>query len=104
SSHYVLHQDLHSFPTRRSSDLNQYGRATEVIWQDGDIGSIRESLYSSLTHQFQNRLNVEAYGQAQAVQVKNTHVAGSKLTYVPRSEEHTSELQSRENLVCRLLL
>src|SRR5690606_42031205 len=25
-------------------------------------------------------------------------------TFVPRSEEHTSELQSRENLVCRLLL
>src|SRR5690606_41587025 len=24
--------------------------------------------------------------------------------YFPRSEEHTSELQSRENLVCRLLL
>src|SRR5690606_39660120 len=24
--------------------------------------------------------------------------------YAPRSEEHTSELQSRENLVCRLLL
>src|SRR5207302_2804835 len=23
---------------------------------------------------------------------------------IPRSEEHTSELQSRENLVCRLLL
>src|SRR5690606_41864543 len=30
----------------------------------------------------------------------------SKLTTMasPRSEEHTSELQSRENLVCRLLL
>src|SRR5690606_40794485 len=26
------------------------------------------------------------------------------LRYVLRSEEHTSELQSRENLVCRLLL
>src|SRR5690606_41605042 len=26
------------------------------------------------------------------------------LTYLIRSEEHTSELQSRENLVCRLLL
>src|SRR5436309_8258709 len=25
-------------------------------------------------------------------------------TLMPRSEEHTSELQSRENLVCRLLL
>src|SRR5690606_5444042 len=29
-------------------------------------------------------------------------VLGEKL--LPRSEEHTSELQSRENLVCRLLL
>src|SRR5690606_41797042 len=30
-------------------------------------------------------------------------LAGNRLTFV-RSEEHTSELQSRENLVCRLLL
>src|SRR5690606_41861760 len=28
----------------------------------------------------------------------------SDATFVLRSEEHTSELQSRENLVCRLLL
>src|SRR5690606_40839023 len=27
-----------------------------------------------------------------------------KMSGLPRSEEHTSELQSRENLVCRLLL
>src|SRR5690606_42139688 len=27
-----------------------------------------------------------------------------RLTMAPRSEDHTSELQSRENLVCRLLL
>src|SRR5690606_41841420 len=31
-------------------------------------------------------------------------VAGLILHRRPRSEEHTSELQSRENLVCRLLL
>src|SRR5690606_40143566 len=31
-------------------------------------------------------------------------VVGSQLYRGPRSEEHTSELQSRENLVCRLLL
>src|SRR5215475_14969356 len=30
--------------------------------------------------------------------------AGSAPGRLPRSEEHTSELQSRENLVCRLLL
>src|SRR6202043_3125630 len=29
---------------------------------------------------------------------------GTDLRLEPRSEEHTSELQSRENLVCRLLL
>src|ERR1019366_9283804 len=31
-------------------------------------------------------------------------VPGSGYTFVPRSEEHTSELQSLTNLVCRLLL
>src|SRR5436309_7969102 len=32
-------------------------------------------------------------------------LASARLSSVgPRSEEHTSELQSRENLVCRLLL
>src|SRR5690606_39531284 len=34
-----------------------------------------------------------------------SHQKPSKFLYLfPRSEEHTSELQSRENLVCRLLL
>src|SRR5207302_8196143 len=39
---------------------------------------------------------------------RNQHVscprAGCRRKHVDRSEEHTSELQSRENLVCRLLL
>src|SRR5690606_41286355 len=37
----------------------------------------------------------------------NLYVRGRYMfesNYVSRSEEHTSELQSRENLVCRLLL
>src|SRR5436309_6222128 len=39
--------------------------------------------------------------------VRRPHEAraqGVEETALPRSEEHTSELQSRENLVCRLLL
>src|SRR5215475_15813425 len=32
------------------------------------------------------------------------YVFGGLVDYGRRSEEHTSELQSRENLVCRLLL
>src|SRR5258707_9551804 len=34
---------------------------------------------------------------------QNTHAAGGRLQ-LKRSEEHTSELQSRQYLVCRLLL
>src|SRR5690606_39798771 len=34
---------------------------------------------------------------------ENKHYPGSKVIRAFRSEEHTSELQSRENLVCRLL-
>src|SRR5690606_26177662 len=37
--------------------------------------------------------------------IKGMSPMSSKIArIVPRSEEHTSELQSRENLVCRLLL
>src|SRR5690606_39834310 len=35
---------------------------------------------------------------------QNIGVCFFKLRIIVRSEEHTSELQSRENLVCRLLL
>src|SRR5690606_39420613 len=36
--------------------------------------------------------------------VQTLRNAGRSTPRLPRSEEHTSELQSRENLVCRLLL
>src|SRR2546430_10916449 len=35
---------------------------------------------------------------------KREHIAAIWLAGPPRSEEHTSELQSQSNLVCRLLL
>src|SRR5438067_8940466 len=37
-------------------------------------------------------------------EVKGTYAVGAAETLSPRSEEHTSELQSRFDLVCRLLL
>src|SRR3712207_7180240 len=36
--------------------------------------------------------------------VEVLQVAGHRLAHLARSEEHTSELQSRQYLVCRLLL
>src|SRR5690606_41796955 len=40
----------------------------------------------------------------QAVDHRARLLAGAAVRLLDRSEEHTSELQSRENLVCRLLL
>src|SRR5437870_8077967 len=69
------HRALHSFPTRRSSDLHgrddaEAGHGVGGLVEDGD-GSV-----------------VFAFDHHAAV----------------RSEEHTSELQSRGHLVCRVLL
>src|SRR5205085_9788951 len=65
------HRDLHSFPTRRSSDLR--GRAPP--WRRRRRAAARRRSWRGAPRQDRRR-----------------------------SEEHTSELQSQSNLVCRLLL
>src|SRR5437773_3761467 len=70
------------FPTRRSSDLGLLTTpAIEPVWEH------------------QRRLLVALFGI-------NEHVAGLRELpdMLERSEEHTSELQSHHDLVCRLLL
>src|SRR5690606_39395752 len=88
---------LHSFPTRRSSDLPHGGvRRMDVRLRRGT---------ASLGRGPRELLDVRAGGAAVArapgLPVRD-HVPRTGPR--PRSEEHTSELQSRENLVCRLLL
>src|SRR5207247_8741320 len=83
-SSHVDHLDLHSFPTRRSSDLcSAFCRSTLK------------------TCSWIPRLGVRhAYWIA-----PNRGGRLSDVHWPPtRSEEHTSELQSRVDLVCRLLL
>src|SRR5438105_13455675 len=70
------HRDLHSFPTRRSSDLEVIGRRHPRAAEQHQDGAGHERLAATPTI----RVGCE------------------------RSEEHTSELQSRVDLVCRLLL
>src|SRR3989449_10681448 len=51
--------------------------------------------------------NLEAVvvtGQATGIEQRNAAIANTVVTAAERSEEHTSELQSRLHLVCRLLL
>src|SRR5207302_9978083 len=74
-SQHCAPPDLHSFPTRRSSDL---------------LGLKQEAAA------------IEAAVKQSVVSKNGTAEIGGTLG--TRSEEHTSELQSRENLVCRLLL
>src|SRR5690606_40105431 len=46
----------------------------------------------------------DSFSNKTVVYRKDNQDKGNKTAYDYRSEEHTSELQSRENLVCRLLL
>src|SRR5204863_6111759 len=95
--------DLHSFPTRRSSDLNGYfyvfytGAATNGGLELHDIVS---RFQVSATNANRGDPDSELRLIAQYDPIGN-HNAGD-LHF--RSEEHTSELQSRRDLVCRLLL
>src|SRR5437868_12935799 len=68
----AAHRDLHSFPTRRSSDLGRPRRAEPGLEPAGIAIAPLE--------------------------------LGQRAAHPVRSEEHTSELQSRFDLVCRLLL
>src|SRR5207253_8625231 len=97
------HPDLHSFPTRRSSDLskNQQWSAqikgdlqTHSVWSDGS-GSIQEMAEAAAERGYKY-LAITDHS-------KGLKIAGG-IDEQQRSEEHTSELQSRGHLVCRLLL
>src|SRR5205085_12501963 len=85
-------RDLHSFPTRRSSDL---GRVTlfrgEWIESTSTHGT-GCTLSAAIAACLGRGLSLE-----EAIETAKRFVAR-------RSEEHTSELQSQSNLVCRLLL
>src|SRR5207244_11434989 len=74
---------LHPFPTRRSSDLVQrhpvHGALVEMDRGEG-----------------QHHRLIGAFQRAQ--------VFADETVVLSRSEEHTSELQSPDHLVCRLLL
>src|SRR5690606_40981528 len=91
---YCPPRDLPSSPTRRSSDLRWEHPTTDgrlharVIEPSGDEPDVIVVMAGGVT----------AVDPHTGESTRVAPVAPS------RSEEHTSELQSRENLVCRLLL
>src|SRR5690606_41842208 len=84
---YTFLRFLRSFPTRRSSDL--FASVLSIgLLAGGIIVGAADSAGAQT-----NDLRTGFYSFSPAVPQPS-----------PRSEEHTSELQSREKLVCRLLL
>src|SRR5690606_41640942 len=103
-SAYSASRLVHDFPTRRSSDLLKF-----VLGLTGGIGSGK----SAASHWFEAQgitvvdadvvaREVVELGQPALTQIQQAF-GDWVLLADGRSEEHTSELQSRENLVCRLL-
>src|SRR5690606_41888660 len=94
----ALH-DLASCPTRRSSDLDR-----ERCVRFEHRARYQQAFRAIRTDQTAQRgLQAFRHGQADLHLVEPDAIRAARHDPV-RSEEHTSELQSRENLVCRLLL
>src|SRR5690606_40902012 len=92
------HPYLHSFPTRRSSDLMI---EAAFIVNTGELRGAPVVPYGTDANYYVRHLTANNLNQL--ISQQNNYL-GSNITRWKRSEEHTSELQSRENLVCRLLL
>src|SRR5699024_12225328 len=86
------HHDVHSFPTRRSSDLRDGSYSSVLSWTNsGHKPTLRTApTPPGLGSPVRAHEACQTSGRAHRAQL--------------RSEEHTSELQSRFDLVCRLLL
>src|SRR5207253_9419929 len=86
-----VYPDLHSFPTRRSSDLSDFEHPCQAL---ADLFTLSE-----------RGLDLGAMRLAWIGDGNNVcHSVIQLGARLDRSEEHTSELQSRGHLVCRLLL
>src|SRR5207244_13465483 len=88
---------LHSFPTRRSSDLRIGQNGGEFHHTMYDIAAV----YSVLGDFEKAQMWIE---KAAADGFPNYSFFEGDPNLERRSEEHTSELQSPDHLVCRLLL
>src|SRR5439155_22876085 len=94
---------LHSFPTRRSSDLPKVPHYSDASHRQKDSKGLPNLFVKPC---FANLLDDNGIGLLQGNQLGTAARRGHPYPtdYPARSEEHTSELQSRGHLVCRLLL
>src|SRR5207249_10896329 len=93
------HRHLHSFPTRRSSDLAT--SASGMGWPSKSHMTVRSLGSAWKQRPWSTDHSRPSSPSRQCPPFLSALLASTSKT---RSEEHTSELQSRFDLVCRLLL
>src|SRR5207244_7580070 len=89
--------ELHSFPTRRSSDL-----LVSKQVRDREVGDGTEEKIRCGDQEADHVTGLDPPRRAQKKRDQHSGQDGERKD--ARSEEHTSELQSPDHLVCRLLL
>src|SRR5688572_2593371 len=101
---YAVHRDLHSFPTRRSSDLS-----TRRCGKRGRTSAWPTPATARSTRCAWRKATATGRARSRRIRIRSRPAWGSQFL-LPRtlsvarrwrSEEHTSELQSQSNLVCR---
>src|SRR5690606_41598153 len=100
----VRNLDLASFPTRRSSELASIGVSDELTFEIPSIEARETRREGAIPLPSQTVASETGVGGAGGRPAQGDKFArGNEPLHrcrVVRSEEHTSELQSRENLVC----
>src|SRR5205823_13302063 len=91
----------HSFPTRRSSDLlfnKDMAAALECLPREFGVEVVAGANHNQIDFVIVDQCLCAGH------QLRETETSSDLVSRYPRSEEHTSELQSLAYLVCRLLL
>src|SRR5690606_41930801 len=96
-----VYLELHSFPTRRSSDLIP----TSINTPDDAESNVVKYIVNFEADFWNVGFGDDTSGiSGDSIYLIRVSLVTGMPCWLSRSEEHTSELQSRENLVCRLLL
>src|SRR5207302_9790555 len=98
------HPHLHSFPTRRSSDLAPLEFRIKQVQSQQGLDEAKARRYIDHVDEARTRRLLTLFGTDWRDITRYDLALNVARVGIERSEEHTSELQSRENLVCRLLL
>src|SRR5690606_41269445 len=102
--HYCAPPHRHPYPTRRSSDLDrdQINRTMPTDGLDRRLAALSLADHAEQTGFCQHGLSELVHARRRGRTGGTDRLVADRIDRA-RSEEHTSELQSPENIVCRLL-